>query len=83
LSAVENRVNLANVSGWDLFALGLGTVAVSLWYARPQRPLPPDASWWSRSSRAYADWKGSWAPVMVPVGLILAAIGLVVGLRGR
>jgi hypothetical protein len=83
LSAVEKAVNLASVSGWDLLALGLGTVAVSMWYARPRRPLPPDASWWSRSSRAYADWKGSWAPVLVPVGLILAAIGLVVGLRGR
>jgi hypothetical protein len=71
------------VSGWTLFALGLGTVAVSLWYARPQRPLPPDASWWSRSSRSYADWKGSWAPVMVPVGLILAAFGLLLGLKGR
>jgi hypothetical protein len=71
------------LSGWKLFAIGLGTVAVSLWYARPQRPLPPDASWWSRSSRNYADWKGSWAPVMVPLGAILAAVGLALVVLGR
>jgi hypothetical protein len=71
------------VSGWGLFWIGLGTAAVSLWYARPRRPLPPDASWWSRSSRSYADWKGSWAPVMVPVGLLIAAVGLVLALSGR
>jgi hypothetical protein len=74
---------LPGMSGWGLVGLGLATAAISLWYARPQRPLPPDASWWSRSSRSYADWKGSWAPVMVPFGLILAAIGLVIGLSGR
>ncbi|HEX6789561.1 MAG TPA: hypothetical protein VF091_09990 [Gaiellaceae bacterium] len=71
------------MSGWDLFGLGLATVAVSLWYARRQPPLPPDASWWSRSSRSYADWKGSWAPVFVPIGLVLAAIGLALGISGR
>jgi hypothetical protein len=71
------------VSGWGLFAIGLGTVAVSLWYARPQSPLPPDSSWWSRSSRSYADWKGSWAPVMVPVGGVLAVVGLTLGLTGH
>jgi hypothetical protein len=40
------------MQGWDLFWLGLGTVAVSLWYARLQRPLPSDASRWARSSRS-------------------------------
>ena len=66
--------------GWDLFWIGLGTVAVSLWYARPGRPLPSDASWWARSSRSYADWKGSWAPVMVPIGALIAVVGLAMGL---
>ena len=66
--------------GWDLFWIGLGTVAVSLWYARPPRPLPPDASWWDRSSRSYGQWKGSWAPVMVPIGAVIAVVGLVMGL---
>jgi hypothetical protein len=71
------------VSGWGLFAIGLATVAVSLWYARPQAPLPPDASWWARSSRSYADWKGSSAPIMVPVGVVLALIGLALGVTGH
>jgi hypothetical protein len=60
---------LPGMSGWGLVGLGLATAAISLWYARPQRPLPPDA--------------GSWAPVTVPFGLILTAIGLVIGLSGR
>jgi hypothetical protein len=71
------------MSGWGLFAVGLGTAVVSLWYARPQSPLPPDASWWARSSRSYADGKGSWAPVVVPVGIVMAMVGLVLGLSGR
>jgi hypothetical protein len=71
------------MNGWGLFALGLGTSAVSLWYARPQAPLPPDASWWARSSRSYADWKGSWAPLLVPVGVVLAVVGLVLALAGH
>jgi hypothetical protein len=70
------------MSGWSLFWVGLGTVAVSWWYARPQAPLPPDATWWTRSSRSYADWKGSWAPVTAPLGVALAVVGIVVGLRG-
>ena len=68
------------MQGWDLFWIGLGTVALSLWYARPQRPLPSDASWWARSSRSYADWKGRWAPVTVPLGAALALLGLVLAL---
>jgi hypothetical protein len=68
------------MGGWDLFWIGLGTVVISLWYARPQRPLPSDASWWSRSSRSYADWKGSWAPVMVPIGMAMAILGFVLAL---
>jgi hypothetical protein len=71
------------MSGWKIFAFGVATVAVSLWYARPKRTLPPDASWWSRSSRSYADWKGSWAPVMVPVGALIAVTGLALLLIGR
>jgi hypothetical protein len=67
---------------WDLVGLGLGTVAVSLWLARRRPLLPPDASWWERSSRTYADWKGSWAPVTVPLGLALAAVGLVLAVAG-
>jgi len=70
------------VGAWDIFALGLATVAISLWYAWPRKPLPPNASWWSRSSRSYADWKGSWAPLVVPIGVILAVVGLVLGLSG-
>jgi hypothetical protein len=35
------------------------------------------------SSRSYADWKGSWAPVTVPLGAIIAVIGLVLALGGR
>ena len=71
------------MSGWTLVGLGLGTVAISLWYARRQPPLRPDASWWTRSSRSYAEWKASWAPVTVPLGLILAVIGLVLAVSGR
>lgn len=71
------------MSGWGLFALGLGTVAVSLWYAHPQSSLPPDASWWARSARSYADWKGSWAPVMVPVGVAIGVIGLALAVTGQ
>jgi hypothetical protein len=70
------------VSGWGLVAIGLGTVALSLWYARPRAPLPRDASWWDRSSRSYADWKGSWAPVTVPLGLIVAVAGIALVLSG-
>ena len=70
------------MSGWGLFWVGLGTTAISLWYARPQRPLPLGASWWARSGRSYGDWKGSWAPVTVPLGIVMALVGLVVGLSG-
>jgi hypothetical protein len=45
--------------------------------------LPRDASWWDRSSRSYADWKGSWAQVMVPLGVVVAVIGLGLMLLGR
>jgi hypothetical protein len=68
------------MDGWKLFWIGLGTAALSLWYASPRPPLSGDASWWARSSRSYSDWKGSWSPVMVPLGLLLAAIGLVTAL---
>jgi hypothetical protein len=70
------------MSGWGLFWIGLGTAALSRWYARPQAPLPPGASWWAQSSRSYADWKGTWAPFTVPLGLGLALVGLVAGLTG-
>jgi hypothetical protein len=70
------------LSGWGLFWMGLGTTALSFWYARRRPALPPDASWWQRSSRSYGDWKGTWAPVTVPLGVVLAIVGLVVGLAG-
>lgn len=70
------------MSGWGLFWVGLGTVALSWWYSRPQAPLGPDASWWTRSSRSYADRKASWAPVTAPLGLVVGVVGLVVALRG-
>ena len=73
---------MTTIAPWDLVGIGLGTVAFSLWYARRRPPLPPDASWWDRSSRSYADWKGSWAAVTVPLGLIMAAAGLVLAVSG-
>jgi hypothetical protein len=69
--------------GWALFWIGLLTVVFSIVYAWPRKPLPKDASWAERSGRSYGDWKGSWARVMVPVGVVLKVVGLVVGLRGR
>ena len=70
------------MGAWDLFMIGLLTTAFSLWFARPQKPLPPDASWWSRSSRSHADRKGSWAPLMIPAGAIMAVVGLVLDVTG-
>ena len=70
------------MSGWGLSWIGLGTAGLSLWYARRQPPLPPDASWWQGSGRSYGEWKGSWAPVTVPLGIVMAVAGLVVGLVG-
>jgi hypothetical protein len=68
------------MGAWELVCLGLGTVAVSIWFAWPRRPLSRDASWWSRSSRSYADWKGSWAPATVPLGVVIAVAGLLLAL---
>ncbi|HYT38451.1 MAG TPA: hypothetical protein VEN99_03010 [Acidimicrobiia bacterium] len=70
------------MSGWRLFWIGLGTTALSLWYARRRLPLPPNSSWWQRSGRSYGEWKGSWAPITVPLGIVMAVVGLVVGLAG-
>lgn len=71
------------MGAWGLFWVGLATVAISIWYARPQKPLPRDASWWSRSSRSYGEWKGSWASVTVPLGVLMAVVGLIRGLSGH
>ncbi len=71
------RVDTALVGAWDMVWLGLATAAISIWFARPRAPLPPDSSWWNRSSRSYADWKGSWAPLTAPLGLVMALIGIV------
>jgi hypothetical protein len=67
------------VHGWGLFWIGLLTVVFSIVYAWPRKPLPKDASWWQRSGRSYGDWKGGWAPLMIPVGLVLMVVGLIVG----
>jgi hypothetical protein len=69
------------VHGWGVFWVGLLTVVFSIVYAWPRKPLTKDASWAARSGRSYGDWKGSWAPLMIPVGLVIMVIGLFVGLR--
>lgn len=66
--------------GWGLFWVGVLTIAFSVWYARPQTPLGPGASWWARSGRSYGRWKGSWAPFTIPLGALLTLVGLVIGL---
>jgi hypothetical protein len=68
------------MSGWGLFWVGLGTAAFSLWFAWGRTPRPQGGSWWQRSSRSYADWKGSWASVTVPLGFVMALLGLVLAL---